>query len=526
MTVFNNIAVQCTKEAVKVAGIHSKWNKAMMIDTDYHSDELNGKNAAVVIPMGVSNEEYKRICKKIADDMKINQVVRISVPVGTAVFYKKEKTFADSDKDLIVIDVGKDYTDICHVSLERDGFKEKLNIRLDFGTDLITDLLLNSDKYCAFRVNEDEFTDFLHKEVFLRYQVREVFKYKDEKNNSKEMNIKRSDLTECIKCLILKITAAIETLKFREGITEHVLLLSGTIWKAQEAVRILKDRYPDQKIVSYKPSSAVLLGGSYCFKQFKMESSCSFKEGFQDLHNKDILGEVNELTRLQQDGYWKMLEAIKNKNDKIKIDGDVRDRDTMSYAVSDDWPQKPFLSKSGYIMHKGKEPYMEVFFTEVKSKTKVIDAIEKKAEEIIDECAGREGLYSDLEIVRRLYNYFTKNYCYTKEKLKNGNYPANRYTIEIIILDNGVCDGFSKSMIYLCRKLQIPIRYISGNSQGRGGHAWNMIEVYDGSFRHLDVTWDLQKEESKYDYYMLDDIELQARWHIWQRANYPECSVS
>lgn len=52
-----------------------------------------------------------------------------------------------------------------------------------------------------------------------------------------------------------------------------------------------------------------------------------------------------------------------------------------------------------------------------------------------------------------------------------------------------------------------------------------MVQIIDGSYRHMDITWDLEKAQKgkEIGYYLLDDIEMKARRHFWNVQDYPVC---
>lgn len=75
----------------------------------------------------------------------------------------------------------------------------------------------------------------------------------------------------------------------------------------------------------------------------------------------------------------------------------------------------------------------------------------------------------------------------------------------------GLCSGYSYSVKLLCNRVGISSAVIKGVSKGVG-HMWNIVRI-DGSWYHLDVTWNdpVNKSEESvtlYDYFNLTDDEI------------------
>ncbi|MDE6724528.1 MAG: hypothetical protein K2J79_02890, partial [Ruminiclostridium sp.] len=68
-----------------------------------------------------------------------------------------------------------------------------------------------------------------------------------------------------------------------------------------------------------------------------------------------------------------------------------------------------------------------------------------------------------------------------------------------------VCAGYAKSFKILCDEYGIPCVYVSGNGINNSGqgeaHAWNYVQMNDGKWYAVDVTWDDQ-DEIYYEYFL------------------------
>lgn len=78
-----------------------------------------------------------------------------------------------------------------------------------------------------------------------------------------------------------------------------------------------------------------------------------------------------------------------------------------------------------------------------------------------------------------------------------------------LVEGRAVCSGYSKAFKLLCNRLGLSCRTVNGQSMGVG-HMWNLVRI-DGSWYHVDVTWDdpvtsnSNSDRISYDYFNLTD---------------------
>ena len=149
--------------------------------------------------------------------------------------------------------------------------------------------------------------------------------------------------------------------------------------------------------------------------------------------------------------------------------------------------------------------------------------IELKAAQIIEICLYGEKITDD-EIIRRICTYMAGSYRYADRQM-DGEYPEYAYTLECLVRGEGVCAGFSSALTYILRMLQILVMTVAGKANGMYffGHAWNIVRRSDGTYWHIDLTWDLEHELEKPQYFELDDGAMRARSHYWNGIEYPIC---
>lgn len=65
-----------------------------------------------------------------------------------------------------------------------------------------------------------------------------------------------------------------------------------------------------------------------------------------------------------------------------------------------------------------------------------------------------------------------------------------------------VCQGYAEAFKLICDINNIPCVYISGVTDGGGGHAWNAVQMDDGKWYLIDATWNDQGSYLFYDFFL------------------------
>ena len=75
---------------------------------------------------------------------------------------------------------------------------------------------------------------------------------------------------------------------------------------------------------------------------------------------------------------------------------------------------------------------------------------------------------------------------------KNGGEPHTVYydhtSYSVLVAHTGVCNAYSAAFKLLCDRYGIPCVHLSGATEG-GNHAWNYVQMEDGSWYAVDPTW-------------------------------------
>ncbi|WP_069998017.1 transglutaminase domain-containing protein [Cellulosilyticum sp. I15G10I2] len=150
---------------------------------------------------------------------------------------------------------------------------------------------------------------------------------------------------------------------------------------------------------------------------------------------------------------------------------------------------------------------------------------ERKIIEIIN-----QNITSDMEDYHReikLFEYIIKHTTYSKILSNNReviNATPISHTMYGGLIDQvAVCDGYAKSLMYLCNAVGIPARFIWGHTSDGVLHAWNLIQI-QGAYYHVDATWADQENAqigSLYQYFNEKDSTMQTT-HTWETKLYPK----
>lgn len=103
---------------------------------------------------------------------------------------------------------------------------------------------------------------------------------------------------------------------------------------------------------------------------------------------------------------------------------------------------------------------------------------------------------SRYDTLKNIHDYICNNAWYNlvSEQRVHSSEP-------FFIGDGGVvCEGYAKTFKILCDRLEIPCVLVSGDAGG--AHMWNYVQMDDGKWYLVDVTWDDQ-ESKIYDTYFL-----------------------
>lgn len=235
------------------------------------------------------------------------------------------------------------------------------------------------------------------------------------------------------------------------------------------------------------------------------------------------------LNQQEQEIYTKVAEGIAAMQKKITFTySGSEDIQKILKAVEKDNPQFFYLDKSAIQMAGiGKNASITPpYLYDKKTAEMLYEKLNAAADKLL---AGiiKEGM-NDFEKVTAVHDYLTGNVMYNFSALVS-KIAFDAHSIEGPLLKRcAVCEGIAKTFAWLMTKLEIPVLCVSGASVidgQKGNHMWNMVGL-DGTYYHLDATWDLQEvnhfSSQSHAYVLLDD-DAMLELHEWDVNEYPTC---
>ncbi len=134
-------------------------------------------------------------------------------------------------------------------------------------------------------------------------------------------------------------------------------------------------------------------------------------------------------------------------------------------------------------------------------------------EEVLPEyCAALEEAVKNIDIdlsnrynfVKTLHDYLCNNAYYPD--LNSSDYVGNAHdAYGALVEGRTVCEGYSEAFKLVCDYYKIPCVCLTGDgvtSDGSGPHMWNAVQMDDGNWYFLDITWDDQGSIIYYDFFL------------------------
>lgn len=133
------------------------------------------------------------------------------------------------------------------------------------------------------------------------------------------------------------------------------------------------------------------------------------------------------------------------------------------------------------------------------------------------------------EKAKAIHDYIVNTTSYDIINYQANTIPESSYRVEGVLLKHvAVCNGYAETYQMFMELLDIPNKFVVGKSKRGGGHAWNMIQLSDGKWYHVDTTWDdpityTGEQELRYNYLFASDSIMKGD-HTWNQKQYPTCN--
>lgn len=118
----------------------------------------------------------------------------------------------------------------------------------------------------------------------------------------------------------------------------------------------------------------------------------------------------------------------------------------------------------------------------------------------VSEIEKSRASVSRYDTLRAIHDYIAQNASYDNEAAASTNTFAYGCSYTAAPVFGGgtrgkifVCEGYSKALKILCDEFNIPAILVVGTgktSSGSGAHMWNYVQMEDGNWYGVDVTWD------------------------------------
>ena len=154
----------------------------------------------------------------------------------------------------------------------------------------------------------------------------------------------------------------------------------------------------------------------------------------------------------------------------------------IAYYLCEEVPEIFHVGSVGYTVFKGTlhEMNVEYLYTEAEYNA-MYAKCEAVADDMLSDIIAAEGL-TDVERALLVHDRLALRCNYDKELTH-----SNKFDIYGALIDGyAVCEGYTKSYIYLLNKLGIKSIICASDTLN---HAWNIVYI-DGVPYHVDVTWD------------------------------------
>lgn len=249
--------------------------------------------------------------------------------------------------------------------------------------------------------------------------------------------------------------------------------------------------------------------GCYAFRNFLDKNQKIIYDAIIE-NEGGLLSTTSAITIVFPENYFLVSTDANTVKDEIKL----AVAGAMSAAI-DDYPEYFWLGGYGVGYNTGTIPG---------------DTLHKYVKSISLSITIDTNSYADWDVIKSCYNQlmtavnsFEVKGTTRYEKLKSmhdGICQMTTYTLNVpmahqptgvFLKGQAVCEGYCEALKLLCDRENIPCIIVVGTGNG-GAHAWNYVQMEDGKWYGMDVTWDDQDKSSRiyYDFFLVGSKSYNA----------------
>lgn len=184
--------------------------------------------------------------------------------------------------------------------------------------------------------------------------------------------------------------------------------------------------------------------------------------------------------------YDRLVDAVKQHKDAINIEDlsvSADDAERVLQYYEDDYPQHYYVDFGNVSYSHRSNVVVDIYLKYLMSPSQV-----KSADAAIENVVKKilTGVYDSVPAEEREHIIYTHLIQHVDYKVGDEAWRHTMYGA--LVKGEGVCDAYSKAMVYLLNRAGIPCIRAFGYSHDQA-HAWNMVQLY-GDWYHVDATWD------------------------------------
>ncbi len=181
--------------------------------------------------------------------------------------------------------------------------------------------------------------------------------------------------------------------------------------------------------------------------------------------------------------YGQIVDAAKNLQSKISIDDSVTDEMWIKVYSCVSFEEPELFWLSGNKIKTGR-----LYYWYDSSEADIIESRQAEIDAKVSEILSAVNGMTEYETIIYLHDYIVLNNNFEpSETSDEGQYKRTIYGG--LVYGSVQCEGYAKTLMYLCDMVGIECVTIPGTNEAGGSHAWNCVKI-EGEWYNIDTTWD------------------------------------